>query len=359
MNSPHPPLLEALSLTKRFNAAKTLFRASSGVLAVDRVSLNVFPGETLAIVGESGSGKSTLGRLLLGLLPASEGEVWYQGRNICALKKKPLNQLRRELQIIFQDPFASLNPRMTVGEIIGEPIWLHENVGQEERRQRVRELLDTVGLPAVFEDRYPHEFSGGQRQRIGIARALACGPKLLLGDEPVSALDVSVQAQVINLLAKLKQQFGLTMIIVAHGLAVVRHMSDRTAVMYLGQIIESAPTGALFDSPLHPYTQALIRSAPGLAPGGQRDLPIETGELPGPGSVPRGCRYHTRCPHVRDVCRNWEPVLTPVGEGRQVSCHRWRELQQPGTIVAAPLSEAFLRRHKLFERQISINNSQS
>ena len=226
--------------------------------AVDRVSLAVMPGETLAIVGESGSGKSTLGRLLLRLLAASEGRVFYQGEEITHASGARLNQLRRELQIIFQDPFASLNPRMTVEQIVGEPLWLHQNMKKADRQYRVAELLKTVGLPAAWAGRYPHEFSGGQRQRIGIARALASGPKLLLGDEPVSALDVSVQAQVVNLLESLKHQLGLTMVIVAHGLAVIRHMSDRVAVMYLGQIVELATVDEIFDAPLHPYTQALI-----------------------------------------------------------------------------------------------------
>ena len=224
------PILEALDLSKRFPGPKKLFTPARFVTAVDRVSLSVMPGETLAIVGESGSGKSTLGRLLLRLLAASEGRVFYQGEEITHASGARLNQLRRELQIIFQDPFASLNPRMTVEQIVGEPLWLHQEMKKADRHYRVAELLKTVGLPAAWAARFPHEFSGGQRQRIGIARALASGPKLLLGDEPVSALDVSVQAQVINLLESLKHQLGLTMVIVAHGLAVIRHMSDRVAV---------------------------------------------------------------------------------------------------------------------------------
>jgi peptide/nickel transport system ATP-binding protein len=228
------PILEARDLSKLFPGPKKLFAPQRFVTAVDRVSLSVMPGETLAIVGESGSGKSTLGRLLLRLLAASEGRVFYQGEEITDASGSRLNQLRRELQIIFQDPFASLNPRMTVEQIVGEPLWLHQNMKKADRQHRVVELLKTVGLPAAWAERYPHEFSGGQRQRIGIARALASGPKLLLGDEPVSALDVSVQAQVVNLLESLKHQLGLTMIIVAHGLAVIRHMSDRVAVMLAG-----------------------------------------------------------------------------------------------------------------------------
>ncbi len=256
------PILEARDLSKLFPGPKKLFTPARFVTAVDRVSLSVMPGETLAIVGESGSGKSTLGRLLLRLLAASEGRVFYQGEEITHASGARLNQLRRELQIIFQDPFASLNPRMTVEQIVGEPLWLHQSMKKADRQYRVAELLKTVGLPAAWAQRYPHEFSGGQRQRIGIARALASGPKLLLGDEPVSALDVSVQAQVVNLLESLKHQLGLTMVIVAHGLAVIRHMSDRVAVMYLGQIVELATVDEIFDAPLHPYTQALIASAP-------------------------------------------------------------------------------------------------
>lgn len=256
------PILEARDLSKLFPGPKKLFTPARFVTAVDRVSLSVMPGETLAIVGESGSGKSTLGRLLLRLLAASEGRVFYQGEEITHASGARLNQLRRELQIIFQDPFASLNPRMAVEQIVGEPLWLHQSMKKADRQYRVAELLKTVGLPAAWAQRYPHEFSGGQRQRIGIARALASGPKLLLGDEPVSALDVSVQAQVVNLLESLKHQLGLTMVIVAHGLAVIRHMSDRVAVMYLGQIVELATVDEIFDAPLHPYTQALIASAP-------------------------------------------------------------------------------------------------
>lgn len=264
------PILEARDLSKLFPGPKKLFTPARFVTAVDRVSLSVMPGETLAIVGESGSGKSTLGRLLLRLLAASEGRVFYQGEEITHASGARLNQLRRELQIIFQDPFASLNPRMTVEQIVGEPLWLHQSMKKADRQYRVAELLNTVGLPAAWAQRYPHEFSGGQRQRIGIARALASGPKLLLGDEPVSALDVSVQAQVVNLLESLKYQLGLTMVIVAHGLAVIRHMSDRVAVMYLGQIVEIGPRRAVFENPQHPYTRKLLAAVPVAEPSRQR-----------------------------------------------------------------------------------------
>ncbi|MFH8132688.1 ABC transporter ATP-binding protein [Pantoea osteomyelitidis] len=348
------PILECRDLSKTFAGPTRLFKRNSQVTAVDRVSLQVKAGETLAIVGESGSGKSTLGRLLLRLLDASQGDVFYQGEAITDASGARLNQLRRELQIIFQDPFASLNPRMTVENIVGEPLWLHESLSSDGRRERVHELLRTVGLPAAWAQRYPHEFSGGQRQRIGIARALASGPKLLLGDEPVSALDVSVQAQVVNLLENLKQQFGLTMIIVAHGLAVIRHMSDRVAVMYLGQIVELAHVDEIFDAPLHPYTQALIASAPQLQPGVTRAIPMLQGDLPNPAAPPSGCRFHTRCPYATDECRQFEPINQVLAGGRQVACHRWQEVNRDRSVIAiAPPSAAFLRRRTLFEQAAS------
>ncbi|WP_312836939.1 oligopeptide/dipeptide ABC transporter ATP-binding protein [Pantoea sp.] len=348
------PILECRDLSKTFAGPTRLFKRNSQVTAVGRVSLQVKSGETLAIVGESGSGKSTLGRLLLRLLGASQGEVFYQGEAITHASGARLNQLRRELQIIFQDPFASLNPRMTVENIVGEPLWLHESLSRDARRERVHALLRTVGLPAAWAQRYPHEFSGGQRQRIGIARALASGPKLLLGDEPVSALDVSVQAQVVNLLENLKQQFGLTMIIVAHGLAVIRHMSDRVAVMYLGQIVELASVDEIFDAPLHPYTQALIASAPQLQPGVARAVPMLQGDLPNPAAPPVGCRFHTRCPYAADECRQFEPINQVLPGGRQVACHRWQEINRDRSVIAiTPPSAAFLRRRALFEQAAS------
>ncbi|MFZ1874865.1 MAG: oligopeptide/dipeptide ABC transporter ATP-binding protein [Chania sp.] len=352
------PILACTDLSKTFSGPTSLFKRSKQVTAVDRVSLQVMPGETLAIVGESGSGKSTLGRLLLRLLAASHGKVFYQGEEITHASGTRLNQLRRELQIIFQDPFASLNPRMTVENIVGEPIWLHESLSSRDRQEKVHQLLRTVGLPAAWAQRYPHEFSGGQRQRIGIARALASGPKLLLGDEPVSALDVSVQAQVVNLLENLKSQFGLTMVIVAHGLAVIRHMSDRVAVMYLGQIVELASVDEIFDAPLHPYTQALIACAPQLKPGVEREIPMLLGDLPNPAAPPSGCRFHTRCPHVRDECRQHEPINQVLAGGRQVACHRWQEINRDRSVIEiAPPSSAFLRRRALFEQAVNQKSS--
>ncbi|MBD9645820.1 MULTISPECIES: ABC transporter ATP-binding protein [Pantoea] len=348
------PILECRDLSKTFSTGNRLFSRNRGVTAVDRVALQVMPGETLAIVGESGSGKSTLGRLLLRLLAASAGDVFYQGESITDASGARLNQLRRELQIIFQDPFASLNPRMTVQQIVGEPLWLHEKMSRDQRHARVAELLRTVGLPAAWAERYPHEFSGGQRQRIGIARALASQPKLLLGDEPVSALDVSVQAQVVNLLESLKQQFGLTMVIVAHGLAVIRHMSDRVAVMYLGQIVELASVDEIFDAPLHPYTQALIASAPQMQPGVSRTIPMLQGDLPNPADPPSGCRFHTRCPYATAECRQFEPINQVLSGGRQIACHRWQEINRDRSVITlAPPSAAFLRRRALFEQAVN------
>ncbi|WP_455863619.1 ABC transporter ATP-binding protein [Pantoea agglomerans] len=347
------PILECSDLSKTFAGPTRLFKRNPQVTAVDRISLKVMPGETLAVVGESGSGKSTLGRLLLRLLSPTQGKVFYQGEEITQASGARLNQLRRELQIIFQDPFASLNPRMNVESIVGEPLWLHESLSSSQRQEKVADLLQTVGLPAAWSRRYPHEFSGGQRQRIGIARALASGPKLLLGDEPVSALDVSVQAQVVNLLENLKQQFGLTMIIVAHGLAVIRHMSDRVAVMYLGQIVELATVDEIFDAPLHPYTQALIASAPQLQPGVSRPIPMLQGDLPNPADPPSGCRFHTRCPHVSDECRLVEPIHQVLPGGRQIACHRWQEINRDRSVITiAPPSSAFLRRRALFEQAV-------
>ncbi|WP_380182467.1 ABC transporter ATP-binding protein [Kalamiella sp. sgz302252] len=348
------PILECTDLSKRFAGPTRLFKRNTQVTAVDRISLKVMPGETLAIVGESGSGKSTLGRLLLRLLKPTQGEVFYQGEEITKASGARLNQLRRELQIIFQDPFASLNPRMTVERIVGEPLWLHEPLSGSDRQQKVIDLLQTVGLPAAWARRYPHEFSGGQRQRIGIARALASGPKLLLGDEPVSALDVSVQAQVVNLLESLKQQFGLTLIVVAHGLGVIRHMSDRVAVMYLGQIVELATVDEIFDAPLHPYTQALIASAPRLRPGVARQIPVLQGDLPNPAAPPSGCRFHTRCPYVSDECRLLEPIQQVLAGGRQVACHRWQEINRDRSVIAVtPPSKIFLRRRALFDQAVA------
>ena len=339
------PILEGIGLSRHFGSGRAMVRA------VDAVSLAVQPGETLALVGESGSGKSTLGRLLLRLLPPTAGDVLFEGRNIASLAPAELGRLRREMQVVFQDPFASLNPTMSVERIVGEPIWLHRLAPASERRERVAALLRTVGLAPELMGRRPHAFSGGQRQRIGIARALASQPRLILGDEPVSALDVSVQAQIVNLLEDLKQRLGLTLVIVAHGLAVVRHMSDRVAVMYLGRIVELAPTDALYEAPLHPYSQALLAATPASSPHARRARALLQGDMPSPGAPPPGCHFHTRCPHARPPCREQAPPLEPAGGGRKVACHFWREIAGAGAAPAAAASAALVRRLALFEAQ--------
>ncbi|QFU17353.1 ABC transporter ATP-binding protein [Microvirga thermotolerans] len=343
-------ILQGVDLVKHFGGGG-LLAAKTVVHAVDGVSLAVRRGETLAIVGESGCGKSTLGRLLLRLIEPTAGDVRYEGRSILSLDEGEMRRLRRELQIIFQDPFASLNPRMTVGDIVGEPIWLHGLAKGPQRRERIAELLRTVGLLPAHANRYPHEFSGGQRQRIGIARALAGEPKLIVGDEPVSALDVSIQAQIINLLEDLKERFGLTLVIVAHDLAVIRHMSDRVAVMYLGEIVEFSSTDGLFDNPLHPYTQALLTAIPVPSPVGRSPKPLLQGDVPSPTAPPPGCRFHTRCPHARPLCREQHPKLEAAGDGRSVACHFWREIQNAGAgaVTAPPPSPTLARRMALYK----------
>jgi peptide/nickel transport system ATP-binding protein len=342
-------ILEGIDLKKHFGGGG-LLSSPTIVRAVDGVSLEVRRGETFAVVGESGCGKSTLGRLLLRLIEPTGGDVHYEGQSILTLNKSDLRKLRRELQIIFQDPFASLNPRMNVGDIIAEPIWLHGLAKGREKRERVADLMRTVGLIPTHTDRYPHEFSGGQRQRIGIARALAGDPKLIIGDEPVSALDVSIQAQIINLLEDLKERFGLTLVIVAHDLAVIRHMSDRVAVMYLGEIVELSETDALFENPLHPYTQALLAAIPVPSPVNRQPKALLQGDVPSPAAPPSGCRFHTRCPHVRPLCKEQHPALEAAPDGRKVACHFWREIQGAGagSIGASSPSAALAKRLALY-----------
>ena len=344
------PILEARGLVKRFGGRRGIFESSPTVHAVNDVSLQIRRGETFAIVGESGCGKSTLGRLLLRLIEPSEGEVLYDGQPITSLPSRDMRRLRRDLQIIFQDPFASLNPRMTVGDIIAEPIRLHGLARGAGVRARVADLLGIVGLRPEYADRYPHEFSGGQRQRIGIARALAGEPKLIIGDEPVSALDVSIQAQVINLLEDLKERFGLTLVIVAHDLAVIRHMSDRVAVMYLGEIVELSPVDLLYERPLHPYTQALLRAIPTPDPRDRVAPQLLQGDVPNPTDLPSGCRFHTRCPYAQPRCAQEHPALEDAGGGRLVACHFWREIgeTEPAMVVGTGADTTLNRRLEIY-----------
>ncbi|WP_316570716.1 dipeptide ABC transporter ATP-binding protein [Neobacillus sp. YIM B06451] len=308
---------------KQYFSVKTdsIFKPKAYVKAVDDVSFHLFEGETLSIVGESGCGKSTTGRAILRLDEPTGGKVYYSGKNILDLNKIEMRKLRGDLQVIFQDPFASLNPRQTVKQILNEAMAIQNVVAKPKRMERMLELLGYVGLPPEALDRYPHEFSGGQRQRIGIARALAVNPKLIICDEAVSALDVSIQAQILNLLKKLQKQFGLTFLFISHDLSVVRHISDRIMVMYLGKVVEIADKKDLLDSPLHPYTQALLSSIPVPNPKIKRERIMLKGDVPSPINPPSGCRFHTRCPFATEMCRNEEPALRAMGENHLVSCH--------------------------------------
>jgi len=343
------PILEARALRRHFVTRKPLFGAPTVVRAVDGVDLAVEEGETFAIVGESGCGKSTLARLLVRLIEPTEGQVLYRGGDLGALPAPDLRRLRAELQFIFQDPFSSLNPRMTVGALIEEPLRTHGIGTPGERRAAVARLLARVGLRPEHADRYPHEFSGGQRQRIGIARALATGPRVLIGDEPVSALDVSIQAQVVNILEDLKEEFGLTLIVIAHDLAVIRHMADRVAVMYLGQIVEIGPTDALFEAPAHPYTEALLAAIPIPAVGARAARVAVEGDPPNPTAPPPGCRFHTRCSHATERCRTEVPALRDAGAGRMAACHFTGSLPLQGIASeTAARGEAARRRFALY-----------
>lgn len=319
------PLLDVRNLVMHFPLTQgIIFQKKVGaVQAVDGLSFAVKKGETLGLVGESGCGKSTTGRAILQLYKPTAGEVIFNGSDLTKLNGGDMRKMRRHLQMIFQDPYASLNPRMTVGSIVSEPMQIHNLVPKGERNQRVQELLQTVGLNPYFANRYPHEFSGGQRQRIGIARALAANPDFIVCDEPVSALDVSIQAQIVNLLEDLQNEFGLTYLFIAHDLSVVRHISDRVAVMYLGKIVELADRNALYDDPLHPYTKALLSAVPIPDPviEKERERIILTGDVPSPINPPSGCHFHTRCPYVMDVCKKIDPILADQGDGHFVACH--------------------------------------
>ena len=324
MTEPQQPLLRIRGVVKTFDVKGGLLQRVVGhVRAVDGVDLDVAPGEAVGLVGESGCGKSTLGRAILRLDDPDEGEVWYDGRNIMELDSKQLRSLRKEMQFIFQDPFSSLDPRTTVGESIGEGLRVH-GVPRGVRATKVREALELVGLEPYHARRYPHEFSGGQRQRIGIARALAVEPRFLVLDEPVSALDVSIQSQILNLLKQLQQELGLALLFIAHDLSVVEHLCDRIAVMYLGKIVEVGTRDDLFDDPTHPYTQALLSAIPIPDPTLKRKRVLLVGDVPSPLHPPAGCRFHPRCPIAKeDVCDMMDPQLRAVGDasGHMASCH--------------------------------------
>lgn len=323
------PLLEINGLKKYFPIkGGVLGRTVGEVKAVDDVSFTVFEGEILGIVGESGCGKSTTGKAILRLIEPTAGEVKFEDQDITHINAEEMRRLRRDMQIIFQDPYASLNPRHTVEKIIGEPLLIHGVKNAKERTSRVKELLEVVGLSAYHASRYPHQFSGGQRQRIGIARALANNPKLIICDEPVSALDVSVQAQILNLMEALRDEFNLTYIFIAHDLSVVKHISDRVGVMYLGRMVELTSKDKLYDDAKHPYTQALLSAVPDPDPDIEKERVILKGDVPSPADPPAGCAFHTRCPMAMDICKSVRPAFLPVEDNHFVACHLYDGQQQ-------------------------------
>jgi len=319
-------LIDVENLTKHFPVLGGLFSRPVGwVKAVDGISFHIFEGETFGLVGESGSGKTTAGKTIIRLMDATKGKIIFDGKDITKLPENQLRPIRREMQIIFQDPYGSLNPRMPIGEIIREPLIVHNIGSKKEQEERVVEIMKLVGLRPEYLRRYPHEFSGGQRQRIGIARAIVLNPKFIVADEPVSALDASIQAQVLNLLLELQQKLALTYLLVAHNLAVVRHVSDRIGVMYLGKLLEVAETKELFSTPLHPYTQALLSAIPVPDPEIKKERILLQGDIPSPINPPSGCRFRTRCRYAKDVCAEKEPPLADVGSAHYVACHFVKE----------------------------------
>ena len=331
-------LVEVAGLKMYFPITAGIFRTRVGdVKAVDNVSFDIYEGETLGLVGESGCGKSTCGRVILRLYDPTAGSIRIDGREIGASAQSELRTLRPTMQMVFQDPQASLNPRMTVAAIIGEPLDEHTTLSKAEKLARIYELMDQVGLNRNFANRYPHEFSGGQRQRIGIARALALNPKFIVCDEPIAALDVSIQAQVVNLLEELQDRLGLTYLFISHDLSMVRHIADRVAVMYLGQIVELAPRDDLYATPLHPYTQALLSAVPEPDPDveTERRRIILTGDVPSPANPPEGCNFCTRCPKVMEICKSVEPAFREVEPGRYTACHLYDDTKTTAGVTAA------------------------